>query len=93
MIISLCAARSMGAASVGPDDRQHGQRTHALDAVNKNALDVCRCGWTGVKNGIMAFAKLGSLISMVKIDDDVAGIEQHDQVHHASALPPSLLCP
>ena len=33
-----------------------------------------------MKTGIVAVAEFGPAIGMVQIDDDVGGIEQHDQV-------------
>ena len=32
-----------------------------------------------MKGGIMAVAELRTMIGVVKIDDDVGGIEQHDR--------------
>ena len=48
--------------------------------VNKDTLDV-RCGrWTGVETGIVPVAELRPAIGVVQIDDNVGGIEEHDQV-------------
>jgi hypothetical protein len=36
--------------------------------------------WTGVKCGIMAVAELRTTISVMHIDEDVAGIEENDEL-------------
>jgi len=33
-----------------------------------------------MEGGIAPVAKLGTVISMVKVDDDIGGVEQHDEM-------------
>src|SRR5437764_278351 len=77
-----CDSSSVSKGRVGGCSRdwQDGKRAHALRAVDENTLDVCRRGRTGVETGIVPVAKLGPAIGVVQIDDNVGGIEEHDQV-------------
>ena len=59
---------------------QDGKRAHALCAVDEHTLDIRRRRWAGVETGIVPVAELGPAIGVVDVDDDVGGIEQHDQV-------------
>src|ERR1700729_1870427 len=60
--------------------RQDGERAHPLSAVDKNALDVSGGGGTGVECCVAPGAEFRTPIVMMDIDDDVGGVEQHDQV-------------
>src|SRR5208283_3968307 len=48
--------------------------------MDENALDVRRRGWAGVETGIAPVAELRPAIGVVQIDNNVGGIEEHDQV-------------
>src|SRR5580704_1659522 len=71
---------SMGRIASRSRDWQDGKRAHSLRAVDEDTFDVRRRGWAGVETGIVPVAKLRPAIGMVQIDDNVGGIEQHDQV-------------
>jgi len=71
---------SMGQVARCSRDWQDGKRAHALSAVDEDTFDVRRRGWAGVETGIVTVAKLGPAIGVVQIDDNVEGIEEHDQV-------------
>ncbi len=61
-------------------DRQDRERAHTLRAVDENAFDVRGGGWASMEGGIAPVAKLGTAICMVKVDDDIGGVEQHDEM-------------
>src|SRR4029077_558429 len=61
-------------------DWQDGKRAHALRAVDEDTFDIRRRGWAGVETGIVTVAELRPPIGVVQIDDNVGGIEEHDQV-------------
>src|ERR1700730_3752515 len=71
---------SMGRVGGCSRDWQDGKRAHALGAVDEDTCDVRRRGRAGVETGIVLVAELGPAIGVVQIDDDVGGIEEHDQV-------------
>src|SRR4029077_10502623 len=61
-------------------ERQDRQGAHALCAVDQHTFDVSRRGGASVETGIVIVAELGPAVRVVKVHDDVGGIEQHDQV-------------
>src|SRR5947208_2960146 len=61
-------------------ERQHRKRAHALHAVDQHAFDIRRGGRTGVEARIVTVAELRPAIGVVKVHDDIGGIEQYDQV-------------
>src|ERR1700736_759855 len=71
---------SMGRVAGYSRDWQYRKRAHALRAVDEDTFDVRRSGWAGVETGIALVAELGPAIGVVQIDDNVGGIEEHDQV-------------
>ena len=66
----------MGSRSCDGQDRK---RSHALGAVDENSLDEWRMDRYG--------RRYNGAISVMEIDDDVGGIEQHDQVLRDAQLP------
>jgi hypothetical protein len=48
--------------------------------VDEDTFNVRRRGWAGVETGIVLVAELSPAIGVVQIDDNVGGIEEHDQV-------------
>ena len=73
-----CGSRRPDSTSYGR--QQHGKRAHALRAVDQHAFDVRRRGRAGVEDSIVHCRGTRAGIGVVEIDDDVGGIEQHDQV-------------
>src|ERR1700731_5381136 len=71
---------SMGRVAGYSRDWQYRKRAHALRAVDEDTFDVRRSGWAGVETGIASVAELRPAIGVVQIDDNVGGIEEHDQV-------------
>ena len=70
----------MGRVAGCSRDWYEGKRAHALRAMDEDTLDVRRRGWAGVETGIVTVAELRPAIGVVQIDDNVGGIEEHDQV-------------
>src|ERR1700686_3560747 len=75
---SVGSSRSWAARSAC--ERQDGERAHALRAMDQDALDISCGGRAGVERGVVAVAELGPAVGVVKVHDDVGGIEQYDQV-------------
>jgi len=61
-------------------DREYAERSDTLRTVDQHALYVRRCGRTSVKARIMSTAEFGSSISVMYIDYNVCGVDQHNQV-------------
>src|ERR1700730_5655165 len=71
---------SMGRVAGCSRDWQDGKRAHALGAVDEDTRDARRRGWAVVETVILPVAELRPAIGVVQIDDNVGGIEEHDQV-------------
>src|SRR3954467_13234828 len=59
---------------------QHAEGAHSLRSMDQYALDVRRRGRAGMERRIVRVAEFGAPIGVMHIDDDVGGIEEHDQV-------------
>src|ERR1700730_10064029 len=71
---------SRGWAARSARERQDGERAHALCAMDQDAFDIRGGGGAGMERGVVPVAELPPAIGVVKVHEDVGGIEQYDQM-------------